>query len=375
MRTVTLPTRRAGALRALGLLTAAVAVAPGPARAQPSLPQTSPISLRLEYSAPPSGCPTEKTFRNILYGLIRYDPFGPTATERLVVGLTSNGPDFEGTMTQYDATGAVVLQRDLHQSNCEVLVRALGSVLTVWLPALPPPPPKVVVTQPPSKVMVVVMPPQPVVTPPQPSPPPPPEVAVVVMPPQPSPSPSPEVAVVTPPPPAKRAWLFRLGADAGLRLGTAPRPTLGLSLDAGLRWESFSMALEGHATLPGGMDTSETTGIAGSSVSISLLSAALVPCVHWRVLLGCALVEAGAVRLSSSSNLMLMQGSSSTGPYVAVGGRAGVEIKLGTDRVRLRLAADLLGVPVYARIDFGSNHLWSMPQINGAFTGGLAAFF
>jgi hypothetical protein len=361
MRTVTLPTRRAGALRALGLLTAAVAVAPGPARAQPSPPQTSPISLRLEYSAPPSGCPTEKTFRNILYGLIRYDPFGPTATERLVVGLTSNGPDFEGTMTQYDATGAVVLQRDLHQSNCEVLVRALGSVLTVWLPALPPPPPKVVVTQPPSKVMVVVMPPQPVVTPPQPSPPPP-----------------PEVAVVTPPPPAKRAWLFRLGADAGLRLGTAPRPTLGLSLDAGLRWESFSMALEGHATLSSPIDIPDPTAPTGiADPSISLLSGALVPCGHWRELFGCAVVEAGALRLSPSNGVTLQSPSSGAGPYVAVGGRAGVEIKLRTEHLRFRLATDLLGVPKSGRIFFGTNSCpaWTMPRVNGALSGGVVAVF
>jgi hypothetical protein len=140
------------------------------------------------------------------------------------------------------------------------------------------------------------------------------------------------------------------------------------------------VALEGHAALLGGIDLTDATH--KRSVSASLLSGAVVPCGHWHELFGCGVVEAGALGMSlSPSGDLTLQGPS-TRPYFAVGARAGVEIKLGTDHLRFRMATDLLGVPVYGQLCFGMckpqpawTTLWTMPPVNGALSGGVVGVF
>jgi hypothetical protein len=106
-----------------------------------------------------------------------------------------------------------------------------------------------------------------------------------------------------------------------------------LALDVGVRWTAFSASVEGRAF------PSATGRVLGGAerMTTALFTGALIPCGHWRVIAGCAIVELGGMRAVSDAP----HPTSSVGFHAAAGARAGVEVRLN-DRFALRFAGDVL---------------------------------
>jgi hypothetical protein len=317
--------------RALCLLAVAIVAAPAPAPAQPA----SPISVQLQYPRPPHGCPTSETFGRNLYSELGYEPFSAMASGRLVVDLAGTNAGFVVAAKQYDPSGGVVFDSDaIRGSDCHALVGALITKLAIVWPQKP----RAAKTEA-AKIEAVKI----------------------------------EAVQIEPVQKATASARIRIGAALGVRLGTAPRPAFGVAADVGVRWTHASLALEGRFAAPAG---AEVPGLGqGARVNVSLVSAVLVPCAHWRWLCGCGLAEVGAVRTSSTT--VKLSGDTS-GPYGAAGARAALEIPLSIDHLAARIAGDVTGVFERVRLSTAGGPpggVWTMPSATGAFVVGVVGHF
>jgi hypothetical protein len=146
----------------------------------------------------------------------------------------------------------------------------------------------------------------------------------------------------------------------------SPAPAaVGLALDVGVRWTAFSMSAEGRAfpsaTGPaqGGVDT----------VTTGLFTGALVPCGHWRVIAGCAIVELGGMRGVSNA----AQPTSSVVFHAASGVRLGVEVRLD-DHFALNFAGDVLFTLQPSTFLIDTRPAWSTPLVSGMLGAGVSTF-
>ncbi len=236
-----------------------------------------------------------------------YDPFFPWAHDTVFVEVVRGKGAFHTEIKLVDADN---LQRgardiDFHGADCSALVDAMALTisLTIDPTSLTGEAPKA--DAPAGATVPVGDPPSP---PPTDSPP----HDAAPAPPQASPE-KPSVAS-SPAPTAVRAHvgLGMLGS-----LGAAPAATAGLTLFGGLEWRAFSLDLEGRADLP----ASAGTQLPGVSVRTWLLSAALVPCVHFGMLFGCGVVAGGELTATSNAPTQHTSGEA----WVAAGIRAGIE--------------------------------------------------
>lgn len=158
----------------------------------------------------------------------------------------------------------------------------------------------------------------------------------------------------------------RLGVIGSLDLAGTPGPALGLALDGGLRWPSFSLSLEARVNPP-----ASGTVATGNEVHLSRYTGALVPCGHWLgYLIACGLVQLGAVRGTSNA----MHPEAGTAFYAAAGARLGVEIPLGA-HLALRFVLDGLGVMARPGLRIGGEPQWTAPPACASLGGGLLASF
>jgi hypothetical protein len=329
-------------------LAAAALLASGAARAQ--LPP--PVHLELDYRVAPGlekSCVDARGLVDLAYVELQYDPFRPPfADGHLVVEVTS--VDGEVEVAWENAPPSPSVQPGRYKTRRRRCVDAIHDALAALKDALPPPP----------------SPPPPAVAAPPAAPPAPPPVLVVAAPPDP-PAPSP------PPVAEPRRWHPQLGVSAGVRLGTGPAPAPGLAFDAGIRWAPLSISVEARLALPTGIDVPNRPGARASN---RLYTGALVPCGHLRFFFGCALVEVGASQVSSEG--VSAQGRT-VGPYAAGGVRVGAQIPLGDESFSVRLAGEITGVGTPARISVTEVPrdvvVWTMPVVNGAFSGGVVARF
>ena len=165
---------------------------------------------------------------------------------------------------------------------------------------------------------------------------------------------------------ARAPLRFRVGAGAALELATAPGLALGLSLDVGLRWPSFSLSLEGRAVLP-----SSGTVTGGTEVTTSRFTGAVVPCGHFfGYLIVCGLVTVGATRGTSNAQ----HPQSGAAAYAATGARVGVEVPL-TSHLALRFALDGMGVLARPVLRIDGRNVWTAPPASASAGGGLVASF
>jgi hypothetical protein len=302
---------------------ALIATTPSAARAQPKA--EPPIHLELRYDVPQASaerCYKPSDFQDRVYVAIQYDAFKPPAVSgKLRVLVAQVDADVEVRWVHEDAGGKPVGQP--YKGRAHTCYEALDDAIAAlkdYLPPLPPPPP------PPG---------------------------------------------TSPPSPSSSPIFVALGAGAGVRLGTGRTPEPGLALDAGMRWREkpASLAFEVRAALP---IVTDVSSMPGTRVGTWLLTGALLPCGHYRWLVACGLVEAGAVSAAGAE-----LSSRSLGPYVAMGARAGLEIPVGKAPMAVRLSGDLAGVLAGAQITSATGSagdVWSMPRINGAFAAGLVGF-
>lgn len=150
-------------------------------------------------------------------------------------------------------------------------------------------------------------------------------------------------------PPGEYPKIFASVGAMGLLDTTGDQPTAGFVLNVGLRVHPHvSIAYEGRAETP-----SETVG-AGGVVKTQLTTGSLVPCFHQGWLTGCALLTAGATAGSYEPFLPSGEFGFLLAPYVAVGGRAALEIPIW--RFFLRIHLDVNGqVLVLQAVDTVTN--------------------
>lgn len=318
---------------ARGVMASALVLAwPSLARAQ-GKPPSPPIRLALYYSVPErmsKSCYDFRDFKDRVYVAIRYEAFQPPPRDgTLRVEIDELKPEAPGPAGLPEPKVQVTWihegpsgkpRRAPYQGKAPTCTEALDDAISALKDYLPPAPAR---------------------TPP------------------------------VPPPPV----FASLGGGLGVRLGSSRAPAVGLGVDVGVRWRErpFSLALELRAALPALADVAT---LPGTRIGTWLVTGAVVPCGRVGWFFGCGIVEAGVVRTTGAE---LAAGSDSSGPYVAMGGRAGVEIPIKNEPLALRLSGDLTGVLTSTRISSpapdADGDIWKMPRVNGTFTGSVVGFF
>ncbi len=305
----------------------------GPALAQAQADAPFPRSLRIEYAGA-ERCPDVAFFRDrvVLKRPTHADPFASDAAARLVVTLAGDASGYRGRWEAFDASGTVVRRHDLGPvAHCLDLVDGLafGFVLRFDDPSTPAAP------LPPSSPVPAVLPPAPPVDAPKPP---------------------------LPPPPAGRVLV---GLSGLLGLATTPAPAGGVLFAIGWRapWWSVSGEVRALLTLNAPVD-------GGHHVSLHRVTGALLPCLHWRWLFGCGVLELGELGGISDADVP----ASDSAVIVTLGARGGVEVPIGT-RLAFRASVDGFGTVKPAIVRIGGEPRWETPAGAALVGAGLVAFF
>jgi hypothetical protein len=312
------------------------AAAPAPRPEEPAR-----VAVLLHYIRGPGAesCPDERGLRGAVAARMGYDPFasapGPLSLVR--VSIVQQGGAFVAVAERRDPAGRVIWKRPpLSDPDCRQLVNVLGLSLSIELdpraesamsPAGPP-----TVHPPPSSSRL-------------PDPP-------------------------APVPPASPRPAIRFGMRAGLAIGTLARPTATLAADVGVGWPLFSVAVEGRADMPVTGDVAY-----GKRLRTSLLAVSLVPCGHWKWLVGCGVISVGALRIAGENFTVPNEDS---GVHAAAGLRAGVEWPIPRlAQIALRASAEVL-VTVQPMTVLRTNDaakLWETPPFAGLLGAGTVMRF
>lgn len=288
-----------------------------------------PRAVRLAYQ-PAEGCPAEDVFRDMTTTRLKRDPFDASAALRLLVTLRKEAGRYAGIASLLDESGALRWSFPLGPvADCHTLIEGLSLAVAVRLREMPAAPP----AMPPRGRLFGY---------------------------DGDPKPAGEAA---PLPAALPAPIrLRLGASAGLAFGSAPGPVaLGGAVEVGFGWKALSVSLQVRADAPSGTEVE-----AGGRVSVGRYTGALVPCGHWKILFGCAVVELGALHVTSNAE----RPDRAFAFWAGIGGRVGLEIPLGAAPVALRFAGDLEGVASRAQVRIDGETRWtSFPVAGGAWLG------
>jgi hypothetical protein len=302
-------------------------------------PATSSAEVSIDYQRDPGAeaCPDAATFRQAV-ALRLARPVGSSASAalRLRVELEFDEAEgiYRGKVLRLDTAEKAFGQRLLvsRSKACEPLATALilvvSSVAEASLPELEP-------------VRAEAAP--------SPLPPPPAQ-------------PAPQVQLQT----RHAAWLVPavelLGGLQG-SLGAGLGPTLGFKLGAEARWRRFSLDLEGRVDLP----TLENP-LPDSQIQAWLLAGEVAPCFRQWFLGVCGLGVVGVERGESTG---LYHSSSTTTPYLALGGALLAELPLN-DLLRLRLEAELIAPLISTVFEVSDRQVWTTPSVEGGLTLELA---
>ncbi|MGQ0506916.1 MAG: hypothetical protein ACT4TC_16520 [Myxococcaceae bacterium] len=214
---------------------------------------TSSVRLSYERGAGAEGCPDEQHLKDAVAARLGYDPFAEWGDRTVQAKVESkNGVERVGTVHMLASDGKVLgsLKRSSKATDCSELAAAMELAITIAIdplvlsrPEPPPPPPP-----PPAKPEVEARPP------------PPPNLGEVRT-----------VEAEAPPPVPTRRIPTEISVLAGPIVFTgAPRIGVGLNLGLELKWEQFSLGLEGRADLPAGTDVGRggavTTWAAGGAL-------------------------------------------------------------------------------------------------------------
>jgi hypothetical protein len=326
---------------------------PSAARAADPVPQ---IALRLSYVLGPGAqnCPPEQALHDEVARRMGYDPFTLDAPDRVVATLNRSGRLFSGTLELFDSSGKSKWKksyafRGKKDEDCAALDMAMGIDIRVAFirfslpppiaapsspsqPESPPTPAPTEASVPPSKPLVQAPPPQPR-SPAQASPPAPAPRTLS------SPSPRPRIEI---------------GAGPLVALGVAPFINIGAVVHAGVRWPSWSLALEGRGDLSAFGNLSKTRS---EVFKTALLAGSFVPCFHRGLFVGCGVVTAGAVH---NEAVGVPTAKLATAGYVGLGLRGGVEFSLARlwQPLAIRVHGDGLFSVLTARTVFRGDEVW-----------------
>jgi hypothetical protein len=136
----------------------------------------------------------------------------------------------------------------------------------------------------------------------------------------------------------RRDFRAVIGAGGAVAFNAAADPAAGFWLAAEARGERWSVGLEMRALMPArAFDFGGAAVLQQASATVLL-----VPCLRWKWLAGCGLVEAGGVFVMGPG---VAPGSSSSAAVLGLGLRARLEVPIAAG-FEARVFADLLGYPV-----------------------------
>jgi hypothetical protein len=183
--------------------------------------------------------------------------------------------------------------------------------------------------------------------------------------PLPAPAPAP-VSVVAPAPPAppapspdrvsepgKEPVDVRVGAGPVVLFGELPATAAGIDIGVGARWKWLEPTVEGIATLPVSLSTSQ------GQVTASLIAAALVPCGHADVIFACVGLTLGALRGEGDAVASPRHGSQL---YGAASARGGAELPLSRT-VWLRAYAEAVAPLTRIALQLAAQDVWRVPSV------------
>jgi hypothetical protein len=306
-------------------------------------------AVRLVYVRGPGAdqCPEPEALRAAVAARLGYEPFRDDAMVTVSATLSRRDSVTRAVIELRDGTGEVTGRREISskESDCSELAAAAALAISIAVdpksasrPTSPP-----VAGTPPS------------VSDPLPSLP---ANGAKALPP-------PDTPPRRPAPDAVRS--VRILGRAGLGVlgafGAAPAPALGFSFFGGARRGALSVDLEGRGDLPAGEAIAAST-----TLTAKLFLGTLAPCFHLRALLGCGLVAGGA--LIGSSDRATAPTRMGATPFVALGGRAGVEKGLVAGLAG-RLTVDLLGTVTRITLDVRGSGSWRTPPVTAALGAGV----
>ena len=298
-------------------------------------------SSRLVYARGPGAesCPDQDAVRRAVSTRLGYDPFFPSSDKTIIARILRDPERLRGQVELVDEAGTQVGLREFtaKPAECEDLVRAMALAISI---AIDPKSAETYGQGPPDE-------PAPTSEPEAPEP------ALPAAPPIPPPKPAIQAR-----PPAESPVVASLGLGALSVFGVLPKTTFGLTAFGALRYQAWSLALEGEVDLPR----------TDQSVRSSSWAVRLVPCWHLALAFAC---QVTAVRqLTATGTETNANGGSSI--LLALGGRLGLELDLSHSFSGL-LYADLLATPTPVTLKSQVSEVWTTPVLSGSLA--IAAAF
>jgi hypothetical protein len=279
-------------------------------------------SARLVYARSPeaASCPDEATLRKAVAARFGYDPFFPWANQTVVVQISGDAGHLLARVQLVDDQGIARGTREIASEGdaCSDLFDAAALAISIALDA------SAAVT---AKAAAAELEAE--------APAAPADVSAPIEP-APTPVPLAREAPVERPPPPPSPWHAGLDATALALVTPNVLPGLAAFGEYRARSLSFGVEMQGSAT-KASLDLSERSP-SSAGLTAYLLAIALVPCAHFGRAFACAVVDLGWLHAWASG---LTHPRSDDAPFVAAGGRVGVEWPL-SGRLVVRLHADLV---------------------------------
>lgn len=299
-------------------------------------------SVRLIYDVDRAvdDCPSEREIRDAIAARLGYDPFTVDRAPRdLVLRVTRNDKVLDGSLeVRGDNPGRRSI--DSPAGDCRELGFALATAAAIMLDpeSLSRPPPE------------------------EPRPEPPPEAPSA---PAAGLASSRSREALNAPSEPSEPWRPIAALQPELLVGELPAPTFGAAVAVGARRRGLSLSIEGAATLRASDDLQVGT------VTASMITGGLLPCVHLSYVFACVSARIGALSAEGSRVTDVL---SATKLYAGVGPRLGIEVPLGAN-LSVRAHADGVIPITHVHLELDTRNVWATPTVTARVGLGVAWYF
>lgn len=168
--------------------------------------------------------------------------------------------------------------------------------------------------------------------------------------------------------------MLSVGTSILLSAGFSANVAPGFQVEVGLRTKVFSLALETRMLFPSSTSASEVLDPTGprpypQKFDVSELASNLVPCVRWKFLAGCGVVQAGVLFNDGPNDGLRTERQFAFGP------RIGIDFQF-YHRFAVFGFGEALFAPDQRSFSYsGANVRWTQPLATGFFGAGAAVLF
>jgi hypothetical protein len=251
-----------------------------------------------------SDCPDEAALAAAVATRLGYEPFSPWGDQTILATVTRRGAAFVGRAELIDHDGIAQGSREVQNPQCTELILALALAISITLDPLRVASPATAAEPTEARPL-----PEDVITTPQ-------DTLPVTPPTQARDRPAPRRI------PAGERLTWHVGAAAVGALEATPHLTLGGRLAVAARRGRWSIGAEGLRTLP-----STENGVGGGEVRVTLMSAALVPCL--RLVGGFSLCGLGSLGSTRAEGQGVDSPRADSVLHATAGGRACLAVPVG----------------------------------------------